>query len=271
MPNGYRRRSWKLLCCLALIASCAFGQWLNYPTPGIPRLPDGKPNLSAPAPRTADDKPDLSGIWEMKGRPGETSLLGQLPGPAESANIASALPQGLPYQPGAAQLLTARKAEQRVNDPLTHCLPIGPVRLHTFNSPKKIIQTPGLVVILSEYNASYRQIFTDGRPLPLDPNPSWNGYSSGHWEGDALVVESNGFREGLWLDNTGNPLTDAAQIRERFRRVNFGQLEIDLTVDDPKAYTRPWTVTLKQTLVVDTEILDYVCLENEKDTQHFAQ
>jgi hypothetical protein len=234
-------------------------------------MPDGKPNLSAPAPRTADNKPDLSGMWEMKGRPGETSLLGQLPGPAEPVNIASSLPQGLPYQPGAAQLLTARKAEQRVNDPLTHCLPIGPVRLHTFNSPRKIIQAPGLVVILSEYNASYRQIFTDGRPLPLDPNPSWNGYSSGHWEGDVLVVESNGFREGLWLDNTGNPLTDAAQIKERFRRVNFGQLEIDLTVDDPKAYTRPWTVTLKQTLVVDTEILDYVCLENEKDAQHFAK
>ena len=271
MTKSPQGGSWKLLCCVALIASSAFGQWLNYPTSGIPRMPDGKPNLSAPAPRTADNKPDLSGIWEMKGRPGETSLLGQLPGPAESANIASSLPQGLPYQPGAAQLLTARKAEQRVNDPLTHCLPIGPVRLHTFNSPKKIIQTPGLVVILSEYNASYRQIFTDGRPLLLDPNPSWNGYSSGHWEGDVLVVESNGFREGLWLDNTGNPLTDAAQIRERFRRVNFGQLEIDLTVDDPKAYTRPWTVTLKQTLVVDTEILDYVCLENEKDTQHFAQ
>ena len=271
MTKSPQRRSWKALRSLPLFAGCALGQWLNYPTSGIPRMPDGKPNLSAPAPRTADNKPDLSGIWEMKGRPGETSLLGQLPGPAESANIASSLPQGLPYQPGAAQLLTARKAEQRVNDPLTHCLPIGPVRIHTFNSPKKIIQTPGLVVILSEYNASYRQIFTDGRPLPLDPNPSWNGYSSGHWEGDVLVVESNGFREGLWLDNTGNPLTDAAQMRERFRRVNFGQLEIDLTVDDPKAYTRPWTVTLKQTLVVDTEMLDYVCLENEKDTQHFAK
>jgi len=262
-----------------LLGSIAFGpflspiagQWVSYPTAGVPRSFDGKPNLSAPAPRTADGKPELSGMWEMKGRPGETSLLGQLPGPAESVNIASSLQQGLPYQPEAAQLLTTRQAEQRVNDPLTHCLPIGPVRLHTFNSPKKIIQTPGLVVILSEYNASYRQIFTDGRPLPLDPNPSWNGYSSGHWEGDVLVVETNGFREGLWLDNAGDPSTDAARITERFRRVNFGQLEIDLTVNDPKAYTRPWTVTLKQTLVVDTEMLDYVCLENEKDTQHFAK
>jgi len=144
------------------------------------------------------------------------------------------------------------------------------VRLHTFNSPKKIIQTPGLVVILSEYNGSYRQIFTDGRPLPLDPNPSWNGYSSGHWEGDVLVVETNGFRESLWLDNTGDPLTNAARITERFRRVNFGQLEIDLTVNDPKAYTKPWTVTLHQTIVLNTELLDYICLENEKDVKHFV-
>jgi hypothetical protein len=255
---------------LMALTTAAGAQWLNYPTPGIPRLPDGKPNLSAPAPRTTDDKPDLSGIWEMKGRPGETSLLGQLPGPVESVNIASALQPGLPYQPEAAKLLTARGAEQRINDPLTHCLPIGPVRLYTFNSPKKIIQTPGLLVILSEYNASYRQIFMDGRPLPLDPNPSWNGYSSGHWEGDVLVVETGGFREGLWLDNAGDPLTEAARITERFRRANFGQLEIDITVNDPKAYTRPWTVTLKQTLVVDTELLDYVCLENEKDTRHFV-
>jgi hypothetical protein len=270
MTRSSHRGRLKVLWGLALFAGCALGQWLNYPTPGIPRLPDGKPNLSAPAPRTADGKPDLSGMWEMKGRPGETNLLGQLPGPAESANIASALQQGLPYQPETAQLLRVRGAEQRVNDPLTRCLPIGPVRLHTFNSPQKIIQTPGLVVILSEYNASYRQIFTDGRPLPLDPNPSWNGYSSGHWDRDVLVVETNGLREGLWLDNAGNPLTEAARIIERFRRVNFGQLEIDLTVNDPKAYTRPWRVTLKQTLVVDTELLDYVCLENEKDTQHFA-
>ena len=144
------------------------------------------------------------------------------------------------------------------------------MRLHTFNSPKKIIQTPGLVVILSEFNASYRQIFTDGRPLPLDPNPSWNGYSSGRWEGDVLVVETNGFREGLWLDNAGDPLTDAARITERFRRVNFGQLEIDLAVNDPKAYTKPWTVTLHQTIVLNTDLLDYICLENERDVKHFV-
>jgi hypothetical protein len=130
------------------------------------------------------------------------------------------------------------------------------VRIYTFNSPKKIIQTPGLVVILSEYNASYRQIFTDGRPLPLDPNPSWNGYSSGHWEGDVLVVETSGLRDGLWLDNAGDPLTDAARITERLRRVNFGQLKIDLTVNDPKACTKPWTVTLHQTIVLNTELLD---------------
>jgi hypothetical protein len=255
---------------VAAVATTAAAQWLNYPAAGIPGLPDGKPNLTAPAPRTSDGKPDLSGMWEMKGRGGDTILLGQLPGPVESVNIASSLKQGLPYQPEAAQLLTTRRDEQRVNDPLTHCLPIGPVRLHTFNSPKKIIQTPGLVVILSEYNASYRQIFTDGRPLPLDPDPSWNGYSSGHWESEILVVETNGFRDGLWLDNAGDPLTDAARVTERFRRVNFGQLEIDLTVNDPKSYTKPWTVTLHQTIVLNTDLLDYICLENERDVKHFV-
>jgi len=261
-----------------LLGSLAFGpflshvagQWVNYPTAGVPQSSDGKPNLSAPAPRTADGKPDLSGMWEMKGRDGETILLGQLPGPVESVNIASSLKQGLPYQPEAAQLLTTRRAEQRVNDPLTRCLPIGPVRLHTFNSPKKIIQTSGLVVILSEFNASYRQIFTDGRPLPLDPDPSWNGYSNGHWEGEILVVETTGFRDGGWLDNAGNPFTDSARITERFRRVNFGQLEIELTVNDPKAYTKPWSVTLNQTIVLNTDLLDYICLENEKDVKHFV-
>jgi hypothetical protein len=272
MDGGMRVLEFLLLGPLAFgpFLSPADGQWVSYPTVGVPLSSDGKPNLSAPAPRTVDGKPDLSGLWEMKGREGETMLLGQLPGPQESTNIAWSLKQGLPYQPEAAELMKTRRAEQRVNDPLTHCLPIGPVRLHTFNSPKKIIQTPGLVILLSEFNASYRQIFTDGRSLPVDPNPSWNGYSSGHWEGDTLVVDTKGFRDGLWLDNAGNPLTDAARITERFRRVTFGQLEIDLTVNDPKAYTKPWTVTLRQTITLNTDLLDFNCLENEKDVKHFV-
>ena len=135
---------------------------------------------------------------------------------------------------------------------------------------RRIMQTPGYVAILHERNMEYRQIFTDGRPLPKDPNPSWNGYSSAKWERDTLVVETIGFREGLWADYNGSPLTDAAKITERFRRPNFGTLEVEVTVNDPKAYTKPWTVTLTQTIVVDVDLLEYVCLENEKDIRHMV-
>jgi hypothetical protein len=144
------------------------------------------------------------------------------------------------------------------------------VRLHAMPLLRKMVQVPGLLVILNEENASYRQIFTDARPLPVDPNPSWNGYSSGKWEGDVLVVQTTGFRDGVWLDSFGSPLTDGAQITERFRRVNYGTLEIELRIDDPKAYTKPWTIKVTQVLVPDTELLDYICLENEKDLKHLV-
>jgi hypothetical protein len=132
------------------------------------------------------------------------------------------------------------------------------------------VQVPGLVVFLTERNASYRQIFTDGRPLPEDPNPSWDGYSTGRWDGDTLIVETIGFRDGQWLDRAGSPLTSAASMTEKFRRPNYGTLEIELTVNDPKAYTRPWTIPLKQSLALNTELLDYICLENEKDETHLV-
>jgi hypothetical protein len=133
-----------------------------------------------------------------------------------------------------------------------------------------MIQVPGLLVILNEQNASYRQIFTDGRPLPVDPNPSWNGYSSGKWEGDTLVVQTTGFRDALWLDTGGSPLTDAARVTERFRRVNYGTLEIGLTIDDPKAYTKPWKAELHPELIPDTELMEFVCNENERDVRHLV-
>jgi len=249
----------------------AAGQWLTYPTPGIPRTPDGKPNLSAPAPRGPDGKPDFSGVWEMeRNRPCPQEGCADQQPSQEFGNIGWSLKEGLPYRPASAELVKARIPEKRVDDPLAHCLPIGPVRLHTFTGFKKITHTPGVVAILYEYNASYRQILTDGRPLPVDPNPSWNGYSSGKWEGDTLVVDTIGFRDGLWLDMAGSPLSDAARVRERFRRVNFGTLEIELTVDDPKSYTKPWTVKMRQTIKLDTDLLDYICLENEKDLQHLV-
>jgi hypothetical protein len=246
-------------------------QWLNYPTAGVPRTADGKPNLSAPAPRTADGRPDFSGLWEME-RKGlfPATGLGCEPVNPEFINIGSHLQGSLPYQPWAAQLVKTRSTEGRVHDPISSGLPIGIIRLHTLPTPRKIIQIPGQLVIMNEYNASYRQIFTDGRPLLTDPNPTWNGYSTAKWDGDVLVVQSNGFRDGLWLDTVGNPLTEDAKVTERFRRLNFGQLEVAITVDDPKAYAKPWTITLNQTIRVDTDLLDYIVNENEKDLQHIV-
>jgi hypothetical protein len=269
-----------VVCLLTLHLSAPLSaQWLNYPTPGIPRLPDGKPNLTAPAPRTADGKPDLSGIWGLF-CPIANAINGTIIGkpnvycatevsvPPEFANIGQSIKDGLPYQPWAAELVKKTRAANRPNDPMSRCFPPGLVRLEVFPLFRKMIQIPGLLVILNEQNASYRQIFTDERPLPVDPNPSWNGYSSGKWEGDTLVVQTAGFRDGLWLDTGGSPLTDAAKITEKFRRVNYGTLEIDLTIDDSKAYTKPWTIKVKQIIAPDTDLLDYICLENEKDVQH---
>ncbi|HEY7333468.1 MAG TPA: hypothetical protein VH639_01200 [Bryobacteraceae bacterium] len=256
---------------VGLLLSPAMGQWIDYPTAGVPRKADGTPDLNAACPRTADGKPNLSGVWIMEpDRDITPNFPGCEPTTEEFTNIGFVLKAGLPYQPWAAELVKTRRAEQRLHDPLSHCLPIGPVRLHTWSTPRKVIQTPGLLVMLNELNASYRQIFTDGRPLPVDPNPSWNGYSTGKWEGDTLVVETSGFRDGLWLDSTGNPLTGAAKLTERFHRINFGRMEIEITVEDPKAYTKPWTIKLNHILKLDTDLLDFVCLENEKDASHLT-
>jgi len=260
---------------LLLIGSIAtplvMGQWLNYPTSGIPRTNDGKPNLSAPAPRTPDGKADLSGIWEvLHNRPCPPEGCPDMHIPEEFLDIGFSLKGGLPYQPWAAAIVKQRSDDQRKDDPNAHCLPVGLVRMYTTPLFRKIVQTSGLVVILNERNAEYRQIFTDARPLPADPQPSWNGYSSGKWDGDTLVVQSIGFRDGLWLDAGGSPLTESGKITERFHRVNYGKLEIEITVDDSKAYTKPWTVKLTQLLAPDTDLLDYYCSENEKDVSHLV-
>jgi hypothetical protein len=252
-----------------LFVSPLAAQWITYPTAGVPRKADGTPDLGAACPRTADGKPDLSGLWVMQpNREATPNFPGCEPTAEEFADIGWSLKGGLPYQPWAADLVKTRRAELRLHDPLSYCLPTGPIRLHTWSTPRKVVQTPGVLVILNELNASYRQIFTDGRPLPADPNPSWNGYSSGTWDGDTLVVQTNGFRDGLWLDSTGNPMTEAAKITERFRRVNFGRMEIEITVDDPKAYTKPWTIKLTHNIKLNTDLLDFICAENEKDTSH---
>jgi hypothetical protein len=250
----------------------ALPQWLNYPTPGVPKGIDGSPNLNAPAPRAASGEPDLSGVWTMM-CPSANGLVMCLPEtyvPRDFADIGQSLAGGLPYQPWAGAAVKARRAENGKDDPFTHCLPGTVARIHTVPLLRKIVQAPGLLIFLSETNASYRQIFTDGRPLPKDPNPSRNGYSIGHWEGDTLVVETTGFVDGQWLDRFGSPLTDKAKMIEKFQRVNYGTLQIELTVDDPKAYTKPWTVRLNQSIALNTDLMDWICLENEKDLAHLV-
>ena len=269
--SGFSGRIVTLVVVLSATSIPAYAQWLRYPTAGVPRKPDGSPNLAAPAPRTADGKPDLSGMWKPEdNRPCPPDGCADMKVPQEFVNIGWSLNGGLPYQPWAADAVKARMAANGKDDPASRCLPRGVVKGHTTPLFRKIVQVPGLLVVLNEANASYRQIFTDDRALPDDPNPSWNGYSSAKWEGDELVVRTNGFRDGLWLDRTGSPMTDAARMTERYRRANFGALEIELTVDDPKAYTKPWTVPLKQFIVLDTELLDYICLENEKSVKHMV-
>lgn len=259
-----------VLVIAAGLTAGASAQWLRYPSSNVPRTPDGKPNLAAPAPRTADGKPDLSGMWAWEdNRPCPPAGCPDAKIGQEFINIGWSLKDGLPYQPWAADLVKKRRAENSRDDPQSRCLPRGAVRLYTDGLFKKIIQTPSMLVILNERDAAYRQIFLDGRPLPVDPNPSYNGYSSGKWEGDTLVIQSIGFRDDIWLDSGGSPITEAAKITEKLRRPSFGKLEIEITVDDPKAYTKPWTVKLNQPIVVDTELLEYICVENERDYAHF--
>jgi hypothetical protein len=246
----------------------AGAQWLHYPTPGLPKTPSGAPNLDAPVPRTADNKPDLSGLWAAeKGTCPPDGCADQMVS-EQFRDIGFGIKGGLPLQPWAAALIKQRTAENGKDDPTSRCLPGSPVQMHTSPFLRKIVQVPGLVILMSENSAIYRQIFTDNRPLPDDPWPYWFGYSSGKWEGDTLVVHTVGFRDGLWLDRSGAPMTDAAKMTERFHRVSYGELKIEITIDDPKAYTAPFTVTVKQNLAVDTELVDSSCLENEKDWPH---
>jgi hypothetical protein len=238
-------------------ATALQAQWLSYPTPGIPRLPDGTPNLAAPAPKTPDGKPDFSGIWLT--RAGYTG------------NIAKDLKPGeVSFQPWAEALYKHRVDTKSKDDPQAHCVLSGVPREHVVPYPFKILNTDGMIVILYEALHSYRQIFMDGRPLPKDPNPTWMGYSIGHWEDDALVVESAGFVDNNWLDNSGHPGTEAMHLTERFRRRDFGHIDLQITIDDPKAYTKPWSVNLELALTPDTELIEYVCSENEKDLGHLV-
>jgi hypothetical protein len=231
----------------SLIASSSAAQWLKLPTPGIPRKPDGKPKLTAPAPRTPDGKPDLSGMWERDND--------------HYYDNAAADLKPVDVKPWAQELYRHRLTDVGRDAMEAQCLPLGPAALTT-SDPVKFIQTPSLIVILFE-DLTYRQIHMDGRKLPEDPNPTWMGYSVGRWEGDTLVVETNGFTERSWLDYDGHPHTEALRLTERYHRRDFGHLDVEITFDDPGAYARPWTVSAPMEIFPDTELLEAVC-ENDK-------
>jgi hypothetical protein len=256
---------------LLLTFASSDAQWLDYPTAGVPKTPSGLPNLGAPTPRTSDGKPDLSGIWQAENtHPCPPEGCADMRFSDEFLDFGASIKGGLPYQPWALALMKARKEQLGKDDQETKCLPSGVPRLHLHPTLRKFLQSPGLLIMLSERNTTFRQIFTDGRPLPADPQPTWNGYSSGKWDGDTLVIQTNGLRDGLWLDRNGSPLTDAAKVTEKFHRINYGNMEIEVTIEDLKAYTKSFTVKLNQFIVLNTELLDDVCSENEKDASHLV-
>ena len=258
---------------IMLLAGCTAlsAQWPSRPTPGVPRKADGTPNLEAPTPRTADSKPDFSGLWELeKNRPCPPGGCDDMEISQEFINLGWNMKEGLPYQPWAAALVKQRRAQFGKDDPWSHCQPHGVIKFMINPFFRKFLQMPGLVVILSERDVNFRQIFLDGRSLPTDAAPTPYGYSVGKWDGDTLVVETIGFPEGQWLDRVGSPITEAGKITERYRRINYGTMEIEITVDDPKAYTRPWTAKVKQFIRPDSEMIDYFCMQNEKDIPHFV-
>jgi hypothetical protein len=240
-----------LVAVLTLVLSGQLtAQWLKHATSGIPRTPDGKPNLKAPPPRLPDGRPDLSGLWAKDS-------------PKYARNIAADLKRD-EIQPWAREVLERRKEDLGKDGMQVRCLPLGPAYSTSGDSTgsemMRIVQTPQLILMLNP-DLTYRQIWMDGRALEPEPNPTWMGYSVGRWEGDTLVVDSNGFHAGTWLDRDGHPHTEQLHLTERYRRTNFGTLEIEATFSDPGAYARPWTVKLNAEYAPDTEMLEWVCNE----------
>jgi hypothetical protein len=255
LMSGRNRLS--IAAALSLLAVPAAAQWMNLPSKGVPRTADGKPDLSAATPRAADGHPDLSGIWE----PSATKYLRDL--------AADMKPGEVPFQPWAKTLFEQRAdGSHSREDPDANCLPQGVPKIDAAPAPWKIVQTPGFIVVVYEAFNLWRQIFLDGRTLAQDLNPTWMGYSTAKWDGDALVVDSRGFNGKAWLDQLGRPSSDALHVTERFRRTDFGHMDLQITIDDPKAYTKPWTVNESMHLLTNTELLEFICNENNRDVSH---
>jgi hypothetical protein len=266
----------------ASLAACAitlWGQWPDHPTAGT-RDKNGQIDLTAPAPKTPGGKPDFSGLWEMASKQAKSfNGLPPLPFPIPQApddppvgqffNIGAGLTGGLPMTEWAAKVRADRKADNAKDNPDALCLPMGLTQLHMHIQPRKVIQTSREMVVLYEANGNTRQIMMDGRKLPSkDATPWWYGYSVGHWEGDTLVVETTGFRDDVWLDVEGSPLTSTGKMTERWRRINMGLMQVDITIEDPAAYTKPFTVRVNHRLMPDTEMMEFVC--EERDAAHYV-
>lgn len=259
MITGSMKTTEAVAVLAVVVCAPLSAQWLNYPTPGIPRTAGGTPNLSAATPRTPQGKPDLSGLWNKIS-------------PKYSRNIAADLKPD-EIQPWAQALVQQRKEDLGRDYMNVLCLPLGPVYSTDADSTgaemMKIVQTPSLIIILNP-DLTYRQIFMDGRPLEAAPNPDWMGYSVGHWDGDTLVVESNGYNARTWLDHDGHPHTEGLRTTERYHRRDFGNLDLEVTFSDPAIYARPWTVAVRAELAPDTEMIEWVCAEKGSELQHWV-
>jgi hypothetical protein len=273
-----------LMAFLVLATHTANAQWVNYKAPGTPRLPDGRPNLAARAPRAADGKPDLSGVWhvqpntreEMKKLFGNDVDTIEVPGmeidtvSKYGINILQDFKrEDWPMKPAGFMVMKQRAEGGPEAFPPTHCLPAGIPISTMLSEVSKIVQTPGLIVIMLELGGT-RQIYTDGRKHMADPSPSWLGYSVGRWEGETLVVETIGFNGKSWLDIIGHPQSEATRLTERYRRRDFGHMDIEMTIDDSTYYTKPFTVKVTHELQADDDILEYFCNENEQDRKRMG-
>lgn len=251
------------------LAAGAHAQWLKYPTPGMPRLAEGKPDLSAKAPRLPDGKPDLSGIWAVEcGVYGRDSCFTK----SLFFDVAQGLkPEDVQMTPWAAAIQAQRESREHVDDPYGYCMPPGVPRIDYGGGAFKVLQTPAVTAFLYEtlVGMIFRQVFMDGRLLPAVSEPTWLGYSVGRWEGDTFVVETNGLKDGGWLDTkVGRPHSDALHVTERLRRTDFGHTELTIRIDDPKAYVKPWTIRTTLNLQPDTELLEAFCDSHEKTMEH---
>lgn len=275
------RRSSLWISLIYAGAVCAHGQWLNQPDPRTPRTGAGKPDLSAPAPRLKDGKPDVSGIWEPDPATREELLKFFFDGinnageDSPSRYFMNILydfkPEDSPLRESAAPLFQKNRAGLAKGISATRCLPFGVPLMDTAASPYKMLQMPGEILMLYEQGTTYRQIYLDGRKLPDDPQPSWLGYSVGRWDSDALIVDTIGVNERTWLDAFGHPHSESMHVTERFRRLDFGHMELQITVDDPKMYTRPFTIKVGLHLFPDTDLIESFCSENEKDLKHLSK